>query len=149
MNSFIPRHTEAAYAKAQHQSWLTYQNYIAAKKAKQPTKDLLTAHRAAFDEAVRIAQESTPPHRHDQKPNLVFLPQYQVTFCGNDKVSDSNGACSNHDDLENAIKEADFQARINRGASDFVGGQFEVHEIVGRDENSNGPIHAAIVKSNE
>lgn len=74
MNSFTPRHTEAAYTQAQHQSWLTYQHYIAAKKAKQPTKELLDAHRAAFDKAVKIAEESTPPHRHDQKPELVFLP---------------------------------------------------------------------------
>jgi len=74
MKTFTPRHTEAAYAEAKHQSWLTYQKYITAKKAKQPTKELLEAHRAAHDEAVRIAQESTPPYRHDQKPKPVFLP---------------------------------------------------------------------------
>lgn len=75
--------------------------------------------------------------------------KYQVTFCGNDKVSDSNGACSKHADLESAIKEADFQARINRGASDFVGGQFEVHRILADDENGEGPEYTAIVADNE
>lgn len=74
MKTFTPRHTEAAYNEAKQQSRLTYQIYLAAKKAKQPTKAPLDAHRAAYNEAVRIAQESTPPHRHDQKPELVFLP---------------------------------------------------------------------------
>lgn len=74
MNSFTPRHTEAAYTESQHQSWLSYHNYIAAKKGGQPTKALLDAHRSAFAEAVKLAEESTPPHRHDQKPALVFLP---------------------------------------------------------------------------
>lgn len=73
MNTFIPKHTEAAYAEAQHQSWLTYQNYLAAKKAKQPTKALLDLHREAFDKAVMIRTESTPPHRHDEKPQMVFV----------------------------------------------------------------------------
>ena len=70
---------------------------------------------------------------------------FEVIFCGNGKVSDSNGVCSQHPSLERAKAAADLRARQACGQRDFSGGQYEVWPITGSDENASGPVYTVAV----